>query len=125
MRLIVPSATGSQLKRILKEKRTRNQRVTVRLSNQEKLLAQALADQHGVTLSDLFRQQTLYHRVQQRVIPIPIAAQVELGQINAQLSELLHRLRQGVTVSDITTTQIEQFQKTVQMVQQQIIEALK
>lgn len=66
----------------------RNQRVQIRLSDEELAMAEALAAENDLTLSDLFRDSTLKRRLPRRVTKIAGQTYWELIKIEAKLSQL-------------------------------------
>ena len=66
----------------------RNRRVQIRLSDEELAMAETLAAENDLTLSDLFRDSTLKRRVPRRVTKIAGQTYWELIKIEAKLNQL-------------------------------------
>jgi hypothetical protein len=70
----------------------RNRRIEIRLSDEELAQAEALAAEHNLTVSDLFRCSTLKRRLPRRVTQVAGQSYWELIKIETSLSQLIEAI---------------------------------
>jgi antitoxin component of RelBE/YafQ-DinJ toxin-antitoxin module len=72
------------------QKRSRN--ILIRVTPRELEEAKRLAENSGLTVSDLFRHKTLSTKLPQKIVGIPLTTETKLNQIGVCLDQLVRAI---------------------------------
>ena len=103
----------------------RYQRLEIRLTADERALAQTRASEAGLTVSELFRASTLKHRLPRRVSDIAFKTYWELGKIGVNLNQLAKAANTAIKLGQAPPAdpgELERLEGLLQRIRQEILD---